>query len=154
MKLTPRRLAETAGWMGVAFGAAHVVVSPVGTPVKWGEVLSEGWWNTFTLAPSVTTADLQRAETFWISIGSFGAPMLVLGCYTVWAARNEVRVPGWVGGMLATWGLTLATALPASPGWVIPAMGGLLVWADAQRLRTAPTTSTSTAPTPQCRAAQ
>jgi hypothetical protein len=137
MDLTSRRLTATAGWIGVAFGTAHSVIAPLGTPVRWSEIFSEGWWGTFTLRASTTTADLQRAETFWISIGSFGVPMLALGSLTVWAARNEVRVPGGIGYLLGAWGLVLSTSLPASPGWALPVMGALLVAADARLGRSA-----------------
>ena len=137
MRLTTRRLTETAGWIGVGVGAAHTVLATIGSPVSWREIVSEGWWHTFTLTATTTLAEAQRAESFWFGIGSFGVPLCALGAYTVWAARQDVRVPGWVGGIVAAWGLALSTALPASPGWSIPVMGGLLAWADARRIRPA-----------------
>lgn len=135
MKLGRRTLTKAAGWIGIAFGAVHLVVAPFDVRGRWSDVVSEGWWNTFTLDPSTTLAQFERSETFWLTLGSFGAPMLVLGCYIVWSARQDARVPGWVGWMLLAWGVPLVTALPASPGWAIPLMGTLLVLGDWRRDR-------------------
>lgn len=138
MSTTSRRLALAAGWIGITFGAAHTVVAPLDTPVGWREILSDGWWGAFTLDRSSTLADFRYAETFWISLGSFGAPMLVLGALIVWVTKQGVRVPGWVGYSLMGWGLALSTALPVSPGWAVPLMGALLVLADVARKRAEP----------------
>jgi uncharacterized protein DUF6463 len=138
---TVDRLTKAAGWIAVAFGAAHVVVAPHEVREVWSQVAADGWWNTFTLDKATTLAQLERSQAFWITLGSFGAPMLVLGSHIVWSARQRHRVPGWIGWTLLAWGVPVVTALPASPGWAIPAVGGLLVLADRRRRRaTTPTT--------------
>ncbi len=124
------RLSEAAGWIAIAFGAVHIVVAPLGSRTTWSQVRAEGWWSTATLAKPTTLAEAQRSEAFWTTLGSFGAPVLALGCHIVWSARRGRRVPRWLGGIVLAWGLPFVTVLPASPGWVIPLIGGLLVAGD------------------------
>lgn len=131
------RLTAAAGWVAAAFGAAHVVVAPWDVRETWLRVVDEGWWNTFTLDRATTPAELKRSEAFWLSIGSFGAPMLILGAYLVWSARQRRRVPSWVGVALLAWGVPLVIVLPASPGWAIPAAGVLVVLGDRRGHRPA-----------------
>lgn len=123
-------LTKAAGWIAIAFGAVHVVVAPVSTRDAWSQVVSDGWWDTFTLDESATLTQLKRSETFWRTLGSFGAPVLVLGSYIVWSTHQHQRVPGWIGWTVLAWGLPFVTTLPRSPGWAIPAIGGLIVLGD------------------------
>ncbi|MDP3894760.1 DUF6463 family protein [Nocardioides sp.] len=136
---TPRRgrLTRTAGWLGVAFGAVHCVVAPLDIRSRWSQVASEGWWNTFTLDTPATLAEFERSETFWLTLGSFGAPVLALGCFILWSERHHQRVPGWLGWLLLSWGVPFVIVLPASPGWVIPLVGALVVLGDRRPRRTA-----------------
>lgn len=121
---------KVAGWTAVAFGAVHLLVAPVNTRAVWSRVVGEGWWNTFTLAESTSLADSRRSETFWVTLGSFGAPMLILGSYMVLSTQRGQRVPGWIGWSLVAWGVPLVAALPKSPGWAIPTIGALIVVGD------------------------
>jgi len=119
-----QRLTKAAGWTAIALGGVHLVVVPIRTRQTWSQVWADGWWNTFTLRQSTTLAGAQRSETFWTTLGSFGAPMLTLGCHIAWASHHGQRVPGWLGWIVLAWGVPFATALPASPGPVIPIIGG------------------------------
>jgi hypothetical protein len=83
-----------------------------------------------TLDEPTTLAEAGRAVTFWQTLGSFGVPMLALGGHVVWSTHRYRRVPGWLGGIVLARGLPFVTALPASPGWVIPVVGGLIVAGD------------------------
>ena len=131
------RLTKAAGWILTVFGAAHVVVAPLESRSRdiWSLVADEGWWNTFTLDESTTLAQFERSETFWVTLGSFGVPLLVLGCYTVWSTYQGHRVPGWIGWILLAWALPFVTALPASPGWALAASGALIVLGDRRKSR-------------------
>jgi Family of unknown function (DUF6463) len=134
------RLTKAGGWIALAFGAIHVIVAPLEGRSRdlWSDVVGEGWWNTFTLDEPTTLAELDRAERFWVTLGSWGVPLLVLGAYIVWSTRQGHRVPAWIGWIILAWGLIFATALPASPGWVLPAIGGLIVLGDRRRSRATP----------------
>jgi Family of unknown function (DUF6463) len=142
---TGRRLTMAAGWITAVFGAIHVVVAPLeGRPREiWSQAIDDGWWNTFTLDKATTIAQLERSETLWVSVGSWGVPILVLGCYIVWSTRRRHRVPGWIGWIMLAWGLVFATALPGSPAWLFIVSGGLIVLGDrrATRYSTVPATA-------------
>jgi hypothetical protein len=137
MKLTnPRRrrprLTQAGGWIALVFGAAHVLIAPLESRRRevWSEAADEGWWNTFTLAEPSTVAEFERSHAFWVSLGSWGVPVLALGCYVVWSARQGQRVPGWIGWIMLAWSLPFVTALPASPGWLFAISGALIVLGD------------------------
>ncbi|RDI42778.1 DUF6463 family protein [Nocardia mexicana] len=128
------RSTQIAGWIAIAFGAIHTLVAPIDTRDTWSLVFSEGWWNTFTLDKATTLAQLERSETFWLTLGSFGVPILLLGCHLVWSARHHHRVPGWIGWLLVIWSLLLITAVPASPAWALLLSGGLITLGDSRIL--------------------
>jgi Family of unknown function (DUF6463) len=134
------RLTKAGGWIALAFGAVHVIVAPLESRSRdiWSQVVDEGWWNTFTLDESTTLAQFERSETFWVTLGSFGVPLLVLGSYVVWSTHQGHRVPGWIGWILLAWGLPFVTALPASPGWVLVVSGGLIALGDRRRSQATP----------------
>jgi hypothetical protein len=127
------RLTKAAGWIAAAFGALHIFFALIDRRDTWADAIDEGWWNTFQLDPT-TAAEFELSEAFWRSAGSFGVPMLVLGCYVVWSANRRHRVPEWIGWSVGTWGLIAATTLPASPVWALPVIGGLIVFGDRATL--------------------
>ncbi|GAA4905026.1 hypothetical protein GCM10023223_22270 [Stackebrandtia albiflava] len=119
-----------AGWIAVAFGIVHTAVAPWDTRDTWTQVFAEGWWNTFTLDQATTLAALDRSETFWMTIGSFGVPVLILGCHVLWSVRRRHRVPAGLGWLLLVWASVLATAAPVSPAWALVVVGALIVVGD------------------------
>jgi Family of unknown function (DUF6463) len=134
-------LTKVGGWIAAVFGAVHVIVAPLERRDVWSHAVDEGWWNTFTLEESTTLTQFERSETFWVTLGSWGAPLLVLGCYVVWSARQRHRVPGWIGWMMLAWGLPFVTVLPGSPGWLLVVSGGLIVLGDRLRSPAVPLAS-------------
>jgi hypothetical protein len=134
------RLTKAGGWIALVFGAVHVVVAPLEGRSReiWSQVAGDGWWNTFTLDEPTTFAQLERSERFWVTLGSWGVPLLVLGAYIVWSTHQGHRVPAWIGWIFLAWGLIFATALPASPGWLLPLIGGLIVLGDRRSRRATP----------------
>jgi hypothetical protein len=123
-------LTTIAGWMAVTFGAVHVVVVPLRRRANLSQVWADGWWSAFTLEEPTTLAEAERELTFWQTLGSFGYPMLALGGHLVWSAHQGRRIPGWLGGIVVAWGLPFVIGMPASPGWALPVIGGLILAAD------------------------
>ena len=136
-------LTKAGGWIALVFGAVHVIVAPLESRSRdvWSQAADEGWWNTFTLDESTTTAEFERSETFWVTLGSWGVPVLALGCYVVWSARQGQRVPGWIGWIMLAWSVPFVTALPASPGWLFAVSGALIVLGDRRIARVVPVRS-------------
>lgn len=126
-------LVKTAGWIITAFGAVHVVVAPYDTRHTWRQVSAEGWWSTFTLDRAVTVDELRRSEAFWVTAGSFGVPLLALGCYILWSVHRNQRIPAWLGYLLLAYGVFAGFILPVSPIWAIAVAGLLIVLGDRRR---------------------
>jgi hypothetical protein len=140
-KLPDRRrawLTKAGGWIALVFGAAHVIIAPLERRDVWSDAADEGWWNSFTLGESTTLAEFERSEAFWVTLGSWGAPVLILGCYIVWSAHQRQRVPGWIGWIMLAWSLPFVTALPGSPGWLFAVSGALIVLGDRRRGQVVP----------------
>jgi hypothetical protein len=133
-------LTKAGGWIALVFGAAHVIIAPLESRRRdvWSDAADEGWWNTFTLEESTTIAEFERSHTFWVTLGSWGVPVLILGCYVVWSARQGHRVPGWIGWIMLAWSLPFVAALPASPGWLFAVSGALIVLGDRRSGRVVP----------------
>lgn len=127
---TRASLIKVAGWMAVTLGASHIAVVPVRRREDLSKVRVGGWWNAFTLEEPTTLVEAERALTFWQTLGSFGYPTLALGGHLVWSAHQGRRVPRWLGGIVLAWGLPFVTTMPASPGWAIPVIGGLIIAGD------------------------
>jgi Family of unknown function (DUF6463) len=143
-KLPERRrawLTKAGGWIALVFGAAHVIIAPLERRDVLSDAADEGWWNSFTLAESTTIAEFERDETFWVTLGSWGAPVLILGCYVVWSAHQRQRVPGWIGWLMLAWSVPFVTALPGSPGWLFAVSGALIVLGDRRSGRVVPVRS-------------
>lgn len=124
------QLTEVGGWIAVGYGVTHVIVVPVRRCDDLARAKRDGWWGVFTLAEPTTLADAERALTLWQTIGSFGVPTVALGSHLVWSAREGRRVPAWLGGIVLTWGVAFVTALPKSPSWALPLIGGLIIAGD------------------------
>jgi Family of unknown function (DUF6463) len=140
-KLFQRRrpwLTQAGGWIALIFGAAHVIIAPLERRDVWSDAADEGWWNSFTLEEATTMAEFERAEAFWVTLGSWGAPVLMIGCYVVWSARQRQRVPGWIGWIMLAWSVPFVTALPASPGWLFAVSGALIVLGDRRSRQASP----------------
>ncbi len=127
---TRAQLTALAGWTAITLGAVHVIVVPLRRRGSLAQIWADGWWNAFTLTEPTTLAEAERARTFWQTLGSFGYPVLALGGHLVWSAHRGHRVPGWLGAIVVAWGRPFATGMPASPGWPIPVIGGLIIAGD------------------------
>ncbi|MCX5204986.1 DUF6463 family protein [Streptomyces sp. NBC_00237] len=132
------KLTRTAGWIAAAFGLVHIAVAPIGNADDWAAIFQQGPWNTLSL--DVTAENLRYSNAFWVSPGSFGVPMLLVGAFILWAAKRGQRVPAGFGWTMTVWGALLSALLPASPAWALLAVGALLLLAARHN---APTTKAS-----------
>ncbi|MGW1957606.1 DUF6463 family protein [Streptomyces sp. NPDC001920] len=121
------RLTRAAGWIAVAFGVIHMVVSPLDNRDVWSDIFDQGPWQTISL--DVTPENLAYSEAFWVAPGSFGVPVLLFGAFVLSAAKRGERVPVPFGWAMTAWGVVLVALLPASPAWALLLVGVLLVLA-------------------------
>ncbi|MCX4583913.1 DUF6463 family protein [Streptomyces sp. NBC_01481] len=64
---------------------------------------------------------------FWISIGSFAVPLLLLGLLVSWLGRQGVRVPSSVGWGLAAWSAVGAVVVEPTPMLLVLVPAVLLI---------------------------
>ncbi len=93
------------GALAVCGGAFHTATAALMRRDVWAQVVDEGFFGTVSLQPSADR--LAVAEAFWFSPGSFGVPLLLLGCLVIRSTRRGERVPGWLGGGVAAWALLI-----------------------------------------------
>ncbi len=121
------------GWVAIAGAVVHLTLTLMNGAEVWAGIVSAGWWNTVTLRPNAD--QLQRAGAFWVSIGSFAVPLLLLGILAVLSGRNGQRIPGALGWVLVGWGILGASLLPVSGAWAFIVVGLLFAAGDRDRLR-------------------
>lgn len=131
-EVTRSGLTAAGGWVAIGGSVIHLVLTSIARTDVWRDIVSAGWWGTVTLRPSAE--QLQVAEAFWLTPGSFAVPLLVLGALVVISARKGNRVPGVLGWILAAWGIFCASLLPVSGAWLFIVIGVLFVAGDRSAL--------------------
>ncbi|UMP05909.1 DUF6463 family protein [Amycolatopsis sp. EV170708-02-1] len=102
------RWRDPATWGGILAlggGLFHTVVAGFMRQEVWARIFDEGFFNTVTLDP--TPDRLPMAEAFWLSPGSFGVPLLLLGGLVLRHTRRGERVPAWLGSGVVAWAVLL-----------------------------------------------
>jgi hypothetical protein len=64
---------------------------------------------------------------FWLTTGSFGVPLILLGALVLWLDRQGIAPPRFVAWMLVAWSAMAAVIVEPAPWAVITVAGGLLL---------------------------
>ncbi|RSM81397.1 hypothetical protein DL991_07625 [Amycolatopsis sp. WAC 01375] len=126
------RWRDPATWGGILAlggGLFHTVVAATMRQEVWARIFDEGFFNTVTLDPSPDR--LPMAEAFWLSPGSFGVPLLLLGALVVRSTRRGERAPGWLGCGVVAWAVLLGLLGGFDAGTIILLLIGALFLAGA-----------------------
>jgi Protein of unknown function (DUF2867)/Family of unknown function (DUF6463) len=124
----PAPVVRLAGRLIVLFGAAHTV----GALTVEGAARHAGEW----LAGALRGADLSDMSpansAYWLSVMSFGPPLVLLGLTVLWLDRRGITPPAFIGWSLGIWTVVdLAVAGPQSgQGLVLLLAAGLLLAAS------------------------
>lgn len=127
-----------AGRLMVFYGAAHTVgaLAAEGAARHIGTWLSRDMWGE-------SLSDMSPAmSAYWLSINSFGPPVVLLGCAVLWMNRRGIRPPAFIGWALAAW--VAVGTLVAGPGVgqdVILLIACALIIATSRRQGAAPAAS-------------
>lgn len=110
------RLAHGSGLALVGLGILHLLVLGADAlPHLRGWLRLELWtdahWQPFA---AQAHALLASNAAFWASVGSFAAPLIVLGLLVAWMARRRQAVPAFVGLTLLGWTLSCALVIELS----------------------------------------
>ncbi len=128
-----RNLTLAGGVLAVMGGAGHLIGSTLMRREVWGAELRDGVRGTVSLSP--TADQLGFAETFWFSVGSFGAPLIALGGLVTWLHRNGQRVPGFVGWTIGLWALSAGVLGGFDTGTLMLLLVGVLISAGDLPIR-------------------
>ncbi|RJO74103.1 hypothetical protein D5S18_18270 [Nocardia panacis] len=64
---------------------------------------------------------------FWVSVGSFGIPQIVLGATVLWMDRKAITPPAFIGWTMGAWSVLGAIIFEPAPWPVTTLAGALLV---------------------------
>jgi len=126
-----RRLTLWAGRLIVAISLLHIVFF---VTVSWEYLPS--WFAGDLWANEPFGADMSQAQAhFWVLLGSFAVPLLLLGAVIARSAREDRPLPAYVTWTLTAWVLVCALLLePAGFPFLLVA-AGMLVAAEVSRRR-------------------
>jgi hypothetical protein len=103
------------GWLAIAGSVVHLCLS--------------------LMTRAVVADQLQRAEAFWFSAGSFAVPFLILGMLAVSSGRTGQRIPAPLGWTIVVWGIILGSLMPVSGAWIIMLAGIFFVAGEREQQR-------------------
>ncbi|MEU1205862.1 DUF6463 family protein [Nocardia sp. NPDC005825] len=124
------------GWAGrliVFFGAAHTILALTleGAARYAGDWFSGALWHDDLSAMSPANSAL------WLSLDSFGIPLVMVGLTVLWLDRRDLTPPPFLAWMLGAWTALGALIMPLTP-WPIMAIATGLLVAGTRRAVPAP----------------
>lgn len=120
----PDRPARWAGRILVLFGTGHLLGAFALTFADH----ADRWFAAELWKLDEGIVDMSPAmAAFWLTTGSFGAPLVVVGALVLWLVRRGVAPPAFLGWALGAWSLTAAAIVEPAPWVLICAAAGLLV---------------------------
>jgi hypothetical protein len=99
-----------AGRLIVLYGAAHTLgaLTALGAADHAGEWFSGDLWgdDLANMSPAMSA--------YWLSVNSFGLPLIVVGLTVLWLDRRGITPPTFIAWTLGTW--TVVDAALSGPG--------------------------------------
>lgn len=119
-----------AGWLIVFFGAAHTL----GALTIEGAAHHVGEWFSGALRHDDLASMSPANSAFWLSLNSFGVPLVLVGLMVLWLHRRGITPPLFIAWVLGIWTIVGAVILTFTP-WPILLLATLLLLAGARRVR-------------------
>ncbi|WP_433567297.1 DUF6463 family protein [Nocardia sp. CA-151230] len=125
-----------AGRLIVFFGAAHTILAlTLEHAARYaGDWFSGALWHDDLAAMSPANSAL------WLSLDSFGIPLVMVGLTVLWLDRRGLTPPRFIAWVLGSWTVLAAVIMPLTPWPIMAVATGLLV-AGTRRAIPAPETS-------------
>ncbi|MGV9881479.1 DUF6463 family protein [Streptomyces sp. NPDC003006] len=117
-----------AGRLIVFYGAAHTI----GALTVEGAADHAGAWFGGELWHDELSAMGPASSAYWLSLGSFGVPLVVVGLMVLWLERRGITPPSFIAWTLGLWTVADAVILLLTPWPVLLVASGLLL-AGARR---------------------
>ena len=112
-----------AGWLIVFFGAAHTLgaLTVLGAARHARTWFSGGLWQD-------DLANMSPANSaLWLSLDSFGVPLIVVGLVVLWLDRRGITPPPFIAWVLGIWTVLDAVILVLTPWPIMLVAVGLLL---------------------------
>lgn len=117
-----------AGWIMVLYGTAHTLLA---LTVE-GAARHAGAWFSGELWADDLAAMSAASSAYWLSVGSFGTPLVLVGLMVLWLDRRGITPPPFLGWTLAI--LTAGRAVIVLPSpWPILLLASILLVVGVRR---------------------
>ena len=117
-----------AGRLMVFYGAAHTLAA---LTVEGAARHADAWFSGKLWSEDFS--DMSAANSaYWLSIGSGGVPLVLLGLLVLWLDRRGIVPPPFIAWALAAWTAVDAVALGATP-WPLLMLASVLLLVGARR---------------------
>ncbi|MCF3103108.1 hypothetical protein IPZ58_16165 [Streptomyces roseoverticillatus] len=119
---------KCAGWLLVLFGTAHTLLALTveGAARHAGEWFSGALWGE-------GFSDMSPANSaLWLSLESFGPPLIVVGLIVLWLDRRGIAPPPFIAWTLGIWSVVDAVILITTP-WPLTLLANILLLVGGRR---------------------
>lgn len=119
---------KCAGWLLVFLGAVHTLLALTaeGAARHAGEWFSGALWGQ-------DFSDMSPANSaLWLSLESFGPPLIVVGLIVLWLDRRGITPPPFIAWTLGIWGMVDAVILITTP-WPLFLLANILLLVGGRR---------------------
>ena len=124
------RLTKIAGALYLVFGVGHLGPALLGTRAFWLQTARSGWWNQ--VPPPWELENVEGQRNFWATVGSAGAPSILIGLMILDLVRRNVSVSPFVGWATLAYALIASTVAPVGGFWMLLVPGAILVFVSAR----------------------
>lgn len=129
-----------AGWIMTFYGTAHTV----GALTVEGAARHAGAWFSGELWHDDLAHMSPAHSALWLSLASFGPPLILIGLTVLWLDRRGIAPPPFIGWTLGTLTVVDAVIAPFTP-WPILLVGSILLLVGIRRARRDNATPTASA---------
>ncbi|MCA6091946.1 DUF6463 family protein [Streptomyces sp. SCA3-4] len=119
---------KSAGWLLALLGAAHTLLALTleGAARHAGEWFSGALWGE-------DFSDMSPANSaLWLSLESFGPPLVVVGLTVLWLDHRGITPPPFIAWALGIWGVVDAVILITTP-WPLFLLANILLLVGGRR---------------------
>jgi hypothetical protein len=117
-----------SGWIFTVLGACHLVLGFALTASHAETWLRGGLWT-----PDFTIAEMPPSMGgYWMTLGSFGLPLLVVGLTVLWLERRGITPPAFIAWTVGAWSILAGLVFEPAP-WIVVTVGAALLGAGIAR---------------------
>ncbi len=117
-----------AGWLIAFYGAAHTL----GALTVEGAARHAPAWFSGALWGDDFAAMSPANGAYWLSLGSFGIPLVLIGLTVLWMERRGITPPAFIGWTLGVWTAVDGVVLAFTP-WPIVMLASVLLVLGTRR---------------------